>query len=143
MPPPSTIAAASLLALLLAAIAGTSLLPELIAAATASRSSAWEYAAEGALTALLCTVIGALLWRQWPQRALRIPAVAVCSYGAVEAALRPICRLALPMDLPSPSHPQGLCGAAGWPWWWGATPIAVALCAVAITTLWPPRRAPT
>lgn len=141
--PPSPIAAAALLALLLAALAGNSLLPELIAGLTRTRQSAWEYASGGALLSLLCVIVGVLMRLVWPQPVVRIPTAAVCGYGATETALLPACRLALPMDLPTPSHPHGLCGAAGWPWWWQATPCAVALCAVAITTLWTPERAPT
>ena len=141
--PPSPVAAAALLALLLAALAGNSLLPELIAAATRTRQSAWEYASGGALQALLCTVVGVLMVMVWPQAVVRLPTSAVCGYGATEAALLPVCRLALPMDLPTPSHPQGLCGAAGWPWWWQASPFAVSLCAVAISSLWTARNTPS
>lgn len=117
--------------LILAAL--TNIAPELIASLTGGSIRAWEYVAEGVQASALWLVVLALLL---PYPRARLVGAAVCGYGAAEAALRPACRLAFPMDRPpSVPAPEGLCAAAGWPWWWEVSPLALALCCVALVQL--------
>lgn len=121
---------AALVALLLILAALTNLGPELVAGLTGGSVRAWEYVAQGAQAAALWLMVMALLL---PYPRARLPAVAICAYGAAEAALRPACRLSFPMDRPpSVPAPEGLCAAAGWPWWYAVSPLALALSAVAL-----------
>ena len=114
--------------MLLAALANIG--PELATWATDGSLRAWEYAAEGTQAAALWLIVLVLLL---PYRRARLPAAAVCAYGATEAALRPICRLMFPMDRPpAVPAPEGLCAAAGLPWWWELSPMALALSAVVV-----------
>ncbi len=120
--------------LILAAL--TNLGPELVATLTGGSIRAWEYVAEGVQAAALWLVVLVLLVLTARHPLVRSVAAAVCSYGAAEAALRPACRLAFPMDRPpNVPAPEGLCAAAGWPWWWELSPVALALCALAFTPL--------
>jgi len=123
----------ALVVVLLIAAALANIGPEAMAAAFGDSIRAWEYVSEGALAAVLWLALLVLLI---PHRRVRVAAAAICSYGATEAALRPACRLAFPMDRPpTVPAPEGLCAAAGWPWWWELSPLALSLCAVAVAHL--------
>jgi hypothetical protein len=101
----------------------TSYAPELLAGVAGS-AAAWAYVWHGveasALWLLACTLSTRTEWR------------AVCVYAATEAAMRPACRLALPMDA-KPPVPEGstLCEVAyGVPA--GLVSAVAALCVAAI-----------
>lgn len=97
--------------LLLAAAAH--LAPEHLAEALNQSRGAWDYVCAGIQSAGLWLAVGVL----GGSAALR----AVAAWGAVESAMRPVCRLAFPMDRPPPAVPPGahLCDiAAGQPVGW-------------------------
>lgn len=128
--------AAQWLAGLLVTAAVVNIGPELLEALLKHSRGAWEYVLEGAQAALLWCAVLALVQH------LRTPAVvqagysAVCAYGAMEGILRAHCRLLWPMTGPPPvPRSQGLCSAAGYPWWTDLTPLALALCALACSPL--------
>jgi hypothetical protein len=127
--------AVQLLAGLLITVAVVNIGPELLETALAHSRGAWEYVLEGAQAALLwCAVLA--LAQQLRAPALRAGFAAVCTYGAVEGILRAHCRLLWPMTGPPPvPRGQGLCSAAGYPWWTDLTPMALALCALACSPL--------
>lgn len=92
---------------------------------------AWYYVFHGveasALWLLACTLSTRTEWR------------AVCVYAAVEAAMRPVCRLALPMDV-KPPVPEGstLCEVAiGFP-----AGLVSALAALAVAAVLEQRKRP-
>lgn len=125
-----------LLPMLLITVAVVNIGPELLEALLGHSRRAWEYVLEGAQTALLwCSVL--ILVCHLPVLAVvQAGFSAVCTYGAVEGILRAHCRLLWPMTGPPPvPRGQGLCLAAGYPWWTDLTPLALALCALACTPL--------
>lgn len=119
------------------------LLPERVAQWLGQSEAAWDFVAHGGLTACLWGACAVLLAGYTMRRpSARRAALAVCTWGAVEALLRPGCRLLLPMDRRPDIPPGGdVCSAAGMPAWFHLTPLAAALCAVAVTRLiaarWP------
>lgn len=113
------------------------LLPERIAQWRGESEAAWDFVAAGAQTACLWAGHALLLFGYTRRHPLaRRAALAVCTWGAAEAILRPGCRLLLPMDRRPDIPPGGdLCTAAGMPWWYSLTPLAAAMCAVAVAGL--------
>lgn len=113
------------------------MLPERVAQWRGESEAAWDFVSAGALLAFLWAVCGVLLVGYTRRHPLaREAAVAVCAWGAVEAVLRPACRLLLPMDRrPAISSGGDTCTAAGMPWWYAFTPLAAALCAVAVARI--------
>jgi hypothetical protein len=98
---------------LLVLMGGASLLPEALAATFSHSERAWEYVLYGAETTALILMVGHLLAPRLTVDEARYAYLAL-AYGAFEAAQRPACRLAFPMDR-APSLPNGqyLCDAAG------------------------------
>lgn len=127
----------TLIAALLLLAAAVELLPEHLAAWRDQSQSAWDYVFAGVRSAGLWLAVGVLLLGYTVHRPVaRRAALAVCTWGAVEAALRAGCRLMLPMDRPPQiKPPRGLCSAAGMPGWHDITPLAAAACAVATARL--------
>lgn len=108
--------------------------PEHLADAFGHSRAAWDYVAAGTETAALWIVVG-LLVRSVPVRA-------VAAWGAVEAAMRPACRLAFPMDSPPPRLMPGehLCDVAtGQPMGWLSLAVACWVAAIAVTRRGPDR----
>lgn len=113
---------------LLLLVAMVHLGPEHLADAFGHSRAAWDYVAAGTETAALWALLG-VLWRS-------VPARAICAWGAVESALRPACRLALPMDRPPPPLMPGenLCDVAtGHPIGWLSLAAACWVAALALT----------
>ena len=80
-------------------------LPDAIAAATGDSAAAWHYVMAGAESASLWLMIGVA------SDAILVRAIA--AWGFIEAAERPVCRLAFPMDRAvNLAHGQHLCDAA-------------------------------
>lgn len=136
-------AVAAIIAGLLVAGAAHEMLPERIAQWRSESEAAWDFVAAGAMLACLWAVIGLLLAGYTSRHQIaRQAAAAVCTWGVVEALLRPGCRLLLPMDR-RPDIPSGgdVCTAAGMPAWGYLTPLAAGLCAIAVARLisarWP------
>lgn len=127
----------TLIAALLLLAAAVELLPEHLAAWRDQSQSAWDSLFAGVRSVGLWLTVGVPLLGYTARRPMaRRAALAVCTWGAAEAILRPGCRLLLPMDR-RPAIPPGgdVCTAADMPWWYGLTPLAAAMCAVAIAGL--------
>jgi len=110
---------------LLVLVAAVYLAPEHLAKAGYSLP-ALEYSAHGVESACLWLILMLHYWRD--------PAAVVCAWGAAESMMRPLCRLALPLDrAPLLEHGQMLCEAAyGYQMGWVSVSVAcvVAVCAV-------------
>lgn len=78
--------------------------PEMLSALMGGTVAAWDYVMQGAVAAGLWLAVGAGA-THWSVRA-------VCVYGAIEAAQRPLCRMAFPMDRPPMLGGQTMCEAA-------------------------------
>ena len=113
--------------LLLALVANY--LPELIVSVGGGSLAAWFVVADNLQIAALWWAV-AWFAERLPEanRALVLPTLAVCAYGIFEAVQVPICRLAFPMDVAPPKHPEGVCGAAGLPTY-DLAPLLIAVCA--------------
>lgn len=123
-------------ALLVVAVAAN-FAPEIISGWTGTSIKAWEYVANGAALAALWTICGAYVEREPASNTMRVPMMAICAYGAFEAAQRPACRLLFPMDrAPVIISPDGLCAAAGIPTYW-LSPVLIGLLACLIAARLP------
>lgn len=111
-------------ALLLAVAAAAVILPEHMAAWLGGSHAAWAYVLSGVEAAALWCALGVVCTHALVR--------AVCLWGVFEAAQRPVCRLAFPMDKPPPLQPgQSLCDAAlGVPM--SAVSVAAALALAAL-----------
>lgn len=109
-------------------------LPEVIVAVHGGSLAAWFFVADNLQTAALWWAVGSMAetlaqYEAERARVFLLPTLAVCAYGIFEAIQAPICRLAFPMNVPPPKHPEGVCGAAGLPTY-DLSPLLIALCAV-------------
>jgi hypothetical protein len=103
-----------LAAWLLALLAAVNLLPEALSVSLGHSVRAWEYVLEGALVSCLLLIIAWLAAPKCETSGHRRITFLVLAYGLFEAAQRPICRLAFPMDRAPPlADGQYLCDAAG------------------------------